>query len=108
MPVSGAHLDKTIKMAKELEKKGIRVSVDDTDATVGKKVRRSKQDWCSYAAVIGDKEAESGELTVYVRSENIDKVMKLNDLAERVKNDIGDKPFRRLYMPSMLAQRVDL
>jgi len=108
MPVSGAHLDKTVKMAKELEKKGIRVSVDDTDATVGKKVRRSKQDWCSYAAVVGDKEAESGELTVYVRSENIDKVMKLSELAERVKKDIGDKPFRRFYMPSMLAQRVDL
>ena len=108
MPVSGAHLDKTIKMAKELEKKGIRVSVDDTDATVGKKVRRSKQDWCSYAAVIGDKEAESGELSVYVRSENKDVTMNLNDLADRVRNDIGDKPFRRFYMPMMLAQRVDL
>jgi threonyl-tRNA synthetase len=108
MPVSGVHLDKAVKMAKELERKGIRVSVDDTDATVGKKVRRSKQDWCSYAAVIGDKEAESGELSVYVRSENADKVMKLGELAERVKKDIGDKPFRRFYMPMMLAQRVDL
>jgi threonyl-tRNA synthetase len=88
--------------------KGIRVSVDDTDATVGKKVRRSKQDWCSYAAVIGDKESESGELSVYVRSENIDVSMSIDALADRVRNDIGDKPFRKLYMPMMLAQRVDL
>ncbi|MDR0198394.1 MAG: hypothetical protein LBI08_01445, partial [Methanomassiliicoccaceae archaeon] len=108
MPVSAAHLDKAVRMAKELERKGIRVSVDDTDATVGKKVRRSKQDWCSYAAVIGDKEAESGELTVYVRSENKDTAMRLDELAERVKKDIGDRPFRKLYMPMMLAQRVDL
>jgi threonyl-tRNA synthetase len=108
MPVSGVHLEQAVKMAKKLEKKGIRVSVDDTDATVGKKVRRSKQDWCSYAAVIGDKEAESGELSVYVRCENKDVTMKLDELAIRVRDDIGDKPFRRFYMPMMLAQRVDL
>jgi len=108
MPVSGVHLKKAAEMAKELESKGIRVSVDDTDATVGKKVRRSKQDWCSYAAVIGDKEAESGELSVYVRSENVDKVMTIDELGMCVRKEIGNKPFRRLYMPSMLAKRVDL
>jgi threonyl-tRNA synthetase len=108
MPVSESHLPIAIKIAKDLEKKGIRVSVDDTDATVGKKVRRSKQDWCSYAAVIGDKESETGELSVYVRSENKDVVMRIEQLADRVRNDIGNKPFRRFYMPMMLAQRVDL
>ncbi|MDR0334823.1 MAG: threonine--tRNA ligase [Methanomassiliicoccaceae archaeon] len=108
MPVSGVHLERTVKMARELEKKGIRVSVDDTDATVGKKVRRSKQDWCSYAAVIGDKESETGELSVYVRSENADRTMTLDELTGSVKKDMGDKPFRRFYMPMMLAQRVDL
>jgi len=108
MPVSEVHLAKTKEIAKELESKGIRVSIDDTDATVGKKVRRSKQDWCSYAAVIGDKEAESGEMSVYVRSENVDKTMTVNELAECVRTEIGNKPFRRFYMPMMLAQRVDL
>jgi len=108
MPVTSDHLQQAAEIAKELRSKGIRVSVDDTDATVGKKVRRSKQDWCSYAAVIGDKEAESGELSVYVRSENADVTMTLDELAKRVKKDIGDKPFRRFYMPMMLAQRVDL
>jgi threonyl-tRNA synthetase len=108
MPVSGVHLQKAVEIAKELESKGIRVSVDDTDATVGKKVRRSKQDWCSYAAVIGDKESESGELSVYVRSENADRTMTMDELAICVRKEIGNKPFRRLYMPSMLAKRVDL
>jgi len=108
MPVSEVHLSKAKEIAKELESKGIRVSVDDTDATVGKKVRRSKQDWCSYAAVIGDKEAESGILSVYVRSENIDRTMTTDELAASVRKEIGDKPFRKLYMPSLLAMRVDL
>ena len=108
MPVSEVHLSKAKEIAKELESKGIRVSVDDTDATVGKKVRRSKQDWCSYAAVIGDKEAESGILSVYVRSENADRTMTADELAMSVRKEIGDKPFRKLYMPSLLAMRVDL
>jgi threonyl-tRNA synthetase len=108
MPVSESHLPKAKEMAEHLMSKGIRVSVDDTDATVGKKVRRSKQDWCSYAAVIGDKESEGGELSVYIRSENVDKNMTVDGLADRVRNDIGYKPFRKLYMPMMLAQRVDL
>ncbi|MCL2891006.1 MAG: threonine--tRNA ligase, partial [Methanomassiliicoccaceae archaeon] len=108
MPVSEVHLSKAKEIAKGLESKGIRVSVDDTDATVGKKVRRSKQDWCSYAAVIGDKEAESGILSVYVRSENADRTMTADELAMSVRKEIGDKPFRKLYMPSLLAMRVDL
>jgi len=108
MPVSEVHLSKAKEIAKELESKGIRVSVDDTDATVGKKVRRSKQDWCSYAAVIGDKETESGILSVYVRSENVDRTMTIEELASSVRKEIGDKPFRKLYMPPMLAMRVDL
>jgi threonyl-tRNA synthetase len=108
MPVSEVHLPKAVEIAKYLESEGIRVSVDDTDATVGKKVRRSKQDWCSYAAVIGDKEAASGELSVYVRSENADRIMNISDLAACVRKETGNRPFRKLYMPMMLAQRVDL
>jgi len=108
MPVSEVHLDKTMEIAKELEAKGIRVSVDDTDATVGKKVRRARQDWCSYAAVIGDKESETGELSVYVRSENADRTMGQNDLAMCILTETAGQPFRKLYMPSMLSMRVDL
>jgi threonyl-tRNA synthetase len=108
MPVSEVHSAKAIEMAKYLESKNIRVSVDDTDATVGKKVRRAKQDWCSYAAVIGDKETEGDELSVYVRSENKDKAMKLDDLAMCISDETKNKPFRKLYMPMLLSMRIDL
>jgi threonyl-tRNA synthetase len=108
MPVSEVHIKMTMEMAARLESKGIRVSVDDTDATVSKKVRRSKQDWCSYAAVIGDKESETGELSVYVRSENKDMTMKLDDLAMRISGEIKGMPFRKLYMPASLSMRIDL
>jgi Threonyl-tRNA synthetase len=107
MPVSEVHVAEAKKMAIALEKKGIRVSLDDTDATVGKKVRNSKQDWCSYAAVVGDKEIETGILKVYVRSENKDVDMTVPELGDRIANEIEGMPFRKLYMPSALNQRVD-
>ena len=106
MPVTETHVKAAADMAKALEKRGIRVTLDDTDATVGKKVRNSKQDWCSYTAVVGDQEVESGKLKVYVRSENKDVEMTVQELGDRVKKDIEGYPFRKLYMPSKLSQRV--
>lgn len=95
----------TLKMAEAIRSAGIRVSVDDTDATVGKKVRLSKQDWCSYAAVIGEKEIESGQLKVYVRSENRDVDMTTDELVSRIKAETAGMPVRDMYMPSELSRR---
>ncbi len=95
----------TLKAAEAIRSAGIRVSVDDTDATVGKKVRLSKQDWCSYAAVIGEKEIESGQLKVYVRSENRDVDMTTEELVSRIKAETAGMPGRDMYMPSELSKR---
>jgi len=92
-------------MADRIRKAGIRVSVDDTGATVGKKVRLSKQDWCSYAAVIGEKEIESDSLKVYVRSENKDVDMTVEELIDRIKKETEGMPVRPMYMPSNLSVR---
>ena len=106
MPVSDAHITAAMEMARSLEKRRIRVTVDDTDSTVGKKVRNSKQDWCSYAAVVGDQEVDTGKLKVYIRTENKDVEMTVTELGDRVKKDIEGYPFRKLYMPTKLSQRV--
>jgi threonyl-tRNA synthetase len=95
----------TMEMADRIRKAGIRVSVDDTGATVGKKVRLSKQDWCSYAAVIGEKEIESDSLKVYVRSENKDVDMTVEELIDRIKKETEGMPVRPMYMPSNLSVR---
>ncbi len=96
------------ELANRIRSAGIRVSLDDTDATVGKKVRLSKQDWCSYSAVIGEKEMESGELKVYVRSEDRDVDMTADELISRIKKETEGMPFRPMYMPSDLSARCGL
>ncbi|MDI3482381.1 MAG: threonyl-tRNA synthetase [Candidatus Methanomethylophilaceae archaeon] len=107
LPVSGSHVERASEIADRLESFGIRVSIDDSDSTVGKKVRRAKQDWCSYVAVIGDKELSSGVLNVYVRSSDSDEKMTADALGERIAAEIKGKPFRRMYMPRELSRRVD-
>lgn len=98
-------IDATMEMAEKIRKAGIRVSVDDTGATVGKKVRLAKQDWCSYAAVIGEQEIESGTLRVYVRSENKDINMTIDELIENIKKEVEGMPVRPMYMPANLNTR---
>lgn len=108
MNVSEGHLQKAKELAMKVQKAGIRVSLDDRSETVGKKVREAKQDWVGYAVVIGDKELESEELVVFDRSQNKNVDMTLTKLIEKVRSEIGDMPFRPLYMPMELSRRVDL
>jgi threonyl-tRNA synthetase len=108
MPMSGDFVKAAQDMASKLRESGIRVSVDDTDATVGKKVRKAKQDWCAYAAVIGADEVKSGVLKAYVRSENKDSEVTVDDLAERIKEETAGYPVRPMYMPTDLSRRCEL
>jgi threonyl-tRNA synthetase len=108
MNVSEGHLQKAKEMAMRVQKAGIRVSLDDRSETVGKKVREAKQDWVGYAVVIGDKELESENLVVFDRSQNKNVDMTLTQLIDKVRSEIGDMPFRPLYMPMELSRRVDL
>ena len=106
LTVAESHLDRAREIVELLEGSRIRVSFDDRGITVGKKVREAKQDWVSYVIVIGDKEMDSDELKVYVREENSDMVMTLEQLVGRIKNETEGKPFRPLYLPRDLSKRV--
>jgi Threonyl-tRNA synthetase len=107
MPMSEDFVPAAKEMAAKLRTEGVRVSVDDTDATVGKKVRRAKQDWCSFNAVIGESEVGTGKLKVYVRSENADVEMTLDDVINRVKAESKGYPVRPMYMPTELSKRCE-
>ena len=106
LTVAEAHMDRAKEIVGRFESSKIRVSLDDRGITVGKKVREAKQDWVSYVIVIGDKELESDEFTVYVREENDNLIMTLDQLIARVKGEIEGKPFRQLYLPKEMSKRV--
>nr|WP_072514434.1 threonine--tRNA ligase [Ndongobacter massiliensis] len=51
-------------LARELEAEGVRVSVDDSEETLGKKIRNAQVAKVTYQLVIGDQEVEQRSVTV--------------------------------------------
>ncbi len=68
VPVADRHLDHARELEEKLRAAGLRPFVDSSAETVGKKVRAAQVMKVPYTLVIGDKEEESGELTVRDRS----------------------------------------
>ena len=66
LPISEAAMDYAKKVAEKLEAAGIRVEVDSRNEKIGYKIREAQMMKIPYMLVVGEKEAQSG--TVSVRS----------------------------------------
>jgi threonyl-tRNA synthetase len=64
LPISDRHLDYANKVADELSTQGVRVVVDDSSNTIGKKIRNQELGKIPFSIILGDKEQESGNLAV--------------------------------------------
>lgn len=74
-----------------LRNSGIRVELDQSTESLGKKIRAAKTEKVPYTIVIGDKEIESKTLTVEQRvGDKIDNIS-VEDLIEKLRNEISTK-----------------
>ncbi len=105
VPVSDQQLDYIEELVKDLQQENIRIDVDDTDRTVGKKIRQAEQEWVPFVAVIGPKEIESKKLSVRIRGEEKEKEMDLDELKEILKEKQENMPFREIPLPTYLTKR---
>lgn len=68
IPVSTEkHLEGAKKMAEEFRSNGLRVSIDEADETVGKKIRKAAKLKVPYILVVGEQELSGSDLTVRMR-----------------------------------------
>lgn len=67
VPVRETHTPYADEIFKTLKAKDIRVTLLDGDDSLGKRIRKAKTDKVPYVIVIGDKEKESGVLTIETR-----------------------------------------
>lgn len=90
VPVSESHNDYSRGIYESLKNAGLRVALDDTNESLGKKIRSTKQDKLPYFIVIGDKEIaeKSVNLEAYDGSKT---EVAVADLVERLKKQIADK-----------------
>lgn len=76
LPVADRHAEFAHALAKELKTQGLRTQVDDSTESVGKKIRNAEKGKSPVMLVVGDKEMESGELTIRRRGQADQEVMK--------------------------------
>src|SRR6185369_96278 len=91
LPVSEKHVEYGNTLLKELIDVGIRTDIDDSNETLGKKVREAKVMKIPYPLVIGDKEVESNMVTVEHREKGKVGEMTLEDFQKRLLDEIKRK-----------------
>jgi threonyl-tRNA synthetase len=91
VPVADRHLEHARELASLLRALGLRPAVDESGETVGKKVRAAQLAKAPYVLVIGDKEIESGELTVRDREGVETKGVPFDDFAAALVDEAASK-----------------
>ncbi len=104
VPVGERHVERCLREAEVLEARGVRADVDDRDWTVARRIREAEREWIPYIAVVGDRELESGRLSVRVRGSGI-REYGTEELAEEVRRRCEGFPHRPLFLPRRLSLR---
>jgi threonyl-tRNA synthetase len=106
IPISDKFTNKVEEIAKQITKQCIRVDIDDRAYTLQKKVRESETEWIPYIIVIGQREIESGILSVRDREAHgeVQKI-KQEALITKIRGKIEGKPFKPLPLPMNLSKR---
>lgn len=82
--VAERHAEFAQRLTQELRDAGVRAECDDTNETVGKKIRNASAMKVPYALVVGDKESEGGDLTVRIRGQEEQVAMPTQAFINRV------------------------
>ena len=91
LPISEKQADYASAVAKKLFDAGLRAEADLRNEKVGYKIRESQMQKIPYMIVVGDKEMESGELSVRSRRDGDLGVMTLDAFLAKAKEEIDSK-----------------
>lgn len=91
LPVSEKVKEYSEKIAKELKEKGVRIELVEEADSLGKKIRNAEASKVPYMLIVGEKEAESGQVSVRQRGQKDLGVMTLDDFAEKVIKENKEK-----------------
>ena len=90
LPVSSAQEEYTEQVVTTLKERGVRVELLSGNDSLGKRIREAKVKKVPYFIVIGDKEKDSGNLTLEQRSgEKLE--LSLEDLITKLETEIKER-----------------
>jgi len=95
LPLSDKSLDYAVAVARQLDEAGLKVTIDSRDGKVQAKIRDAQLDLVNYMAVVGPKEAESGELALRDRIDGDLGTMKVGAAIAKLKEEIALRTVRQ-------------
>lgn len=91
LPIADRHHDRAFALKKQLEAAGLRVTVDDRSEKIGYKIREARLQRLPYWLIVGDKEVETGAVSVSHRGEGDIGAMEVNSFLARLQEEISTK-----------------
>ena len=89
LPISEKFNEYAREIAKSLDAQDIRVTVDDRNEKIGRKIRDNELKRIPYMLIVGEKEAENGEVSVRKQGDGDKGAMKADAFAEMVNNEVN-------------------
>ena len=91
LPISEKFNDYAHRVAEQLEEAGVRATVDDRNEKIGKKIRDNELKKIPYMLVVGEKEAENGQVAVRKKGEGDQGVMSVADFAKQINEQVAEQ-----------------
>ena len=90
LPISEKFNDYAFEVAKQLNAADVRTIVDDRNEKIGKKIRDNELKRIPYLLIVGEKEAENGEVSVRKQGEGDKGTMKIAIFAENLTKEVNE------------------
>ncbi len=91
LPISDRHVAQAEQVAAELRASDLRVEVDDRTESVGRKIRDGELRKAPYMLILGDKEAEAGNVSVRRHGEGDLGAVSVAEFAERAAAEVSSR-----------------
>lgn len=89
LPISDKYNDYAYEVAKQLDAADVRAIVDDRNEKIGKKIRDNVLKKFPYLLIVGEKEAEAGEVSVRKYGEDATNSMKIANFAAQIADEVA-------------------
>ncbi|MCM1517812.1 MAG: threonine--tRNA ligase [Pseudoflavonifractor sp.] len=88
LPISEKFNDYAFEVARQLSAADVRVHVDDRNEKIGKKIRDNELKRIPYLLIVGEKEAQNGEISVRKQGEGDKGTMKIATFAQNLAQEV--------------------
>ena len=108
IPLNAEFDDFCKTLSDKISVNNIRLDIDDRNESIGKRIREAEKEWIRYILVIGEKEANSQNLSIRDRQTGNIRELSFDDFINEINKQTTGKPFTGLNLPKYLSKRPQL